>query len=175
MSNLEETQSNIDTTEVKAEVSKDKKVKRKKSISAYKPLRLIDKIKSERCYEVTFLLRNDISYQDAMSIVKDLFSKISEMGGSVKKCEYWGLRNLRYKIKKSKRAHFYCLHFTGGSAELNTEIERIFRINSSFLRGIVIAIQFIPDSKSPMILDLEDDIKDGIVVYNEKYIVGIDD
>ena len=56
-------------------------------------------------YEHVFLARQDVSNQQVEAMTKEFTDIITEGGGSVSKSEYWGLKSLAYKIKKSRKAH----------------------------------------------------------------------
>ena len=51
-------------------------------------------------YEHTVMTRQDISAQQAEALNDTIKALIEEGGGSVAKIEYWGLRNLTYRVKK---------------------------------------------------------------------------
>jgi small subunit ribosomal protein S6 len=56
-------------------------------------------------YEHVVISRQDISPQQAEALNDQLKHLIEEGGGNVAKIEYWGLRNLTYRIKKNRKGH----------------------------------------------------------------------
>lgn len=57
-------------------------------------------------YEHVFLARQDVSQQQVDALVEQYSGLISEMGGSVAKTEYWGMKSLSFRIKKNRKAHY---------------------------------------------------------------------
>ena len=57
-------------------------------------------------YESVFIARQDVSSSQVDSIADALQKVIEDNGGQVPKREYWGLRNLSYKIKKNRKGHY---------------------------------------------------------------------
>ena len=60
-------------------------------------------------YEHVLIARQDISAQQAEALNDQLKHLIEEGGGNVAKIEYWGLRNLTYRIKKNRKGHYSLL------------------------------------------------------------------
>ena len=54
-------------------------------------------------YEHTVMSRQDISAQQAEALNDTIKDLIVAGGGSVAKIEYWGLRNLTYRVKRTAR------------------------------------------------------------------------
>src|SRR5258708_7744050 len=74
-------------------------------------------------YEHVVISRQDISPQQAEALNDQLKHLIEEGGGTVAKIEYWGLRNLTYRIKKNRKGH-YSLLAIDAPAPAVQEIER---------------------------------------------------
>ena len=66
-------------------------------------------------YEHVVITRPDVSSAQVEEFVQNLATKIENMGGSVEGAEYWGLRNLAYRMKKNRKAHYSCLLYTSPS------------------------------------------------------------
>ena len=60
-------------------------------------------------YEHVVISRQDISPQQAEALNDTLKHLIEEGGGTVAKIEYWGLRNLTYRINKNRKGHYSLL------------------------------------------------------------------
>ena len=50
-------------------------------------------------YEHVLIARQDISPQQVDALIEDIGKTITELGGTVAKTEYWGLRNLAYRVR----------------------------------------------------------------------------
>jgi small subunit ribosomal protein S6 len=84
-------------------------------------------------YEHVVISRPDISTAQVEEFVQNLATKIENMGGSVEGAEYWGLRNLAYRMKKNRKAHYSLLKVNALPDTIH-EIERQHRINEDILR-----------------------------------------
>ena len=69
-------------------------------------------------YEHIFIARQDISASQVETITADLTKIIEGLDGKVAKNEYWGLKNLAYKIKKNRKGHYVLLNIEGPHAVL---------------------------------------------------------
>src|SRR5437588_137260 len=54
-------------------------------------------------YENVFIARQDISGAQVDALADGFTQLIAEQGGEIKKREYWGLRNLAYRMKKNRK------------------------------------------------------------------------
>ena len=57
-------------------------------------------------YEHTFLARQDVTQAQVEALMKEFQGVVEEGQGKVIKQEYWGLKNLAFKIKKNRKAHY---------------------------------------------------------------------
>ena len=60
-------------------------------------------------YEHVVIARQDISPQQAEALNDQIKHLIEEGGGHIAKIEYWGLRNLSYRINKNRKGHYSLL------------------------------------------------------------------
>ena len=60
-------------------------------------------------YENVFIARQDISTAQVEALTETFATLVAENGGKVEKREYWGLRNLAYRIKKNRRPQYLLL------------------------------------------------------------------
>ena len=59
-------------------------------------------------YEHTVIARPDLSSQQAQALSDDVRRAIlTTEGGKLGKVEYWGLRNLAYRVKKHRKGHYH--------------------------------------------------------------------
>ncbi len=101
-------------------------------------------------YEHVVIARQDISPQQAEALNDTLKVLIEEQGGQVAKIEYWGLRNLTYRIKKNRKGH-YSLLALDAPAPAVKEMERQLSINEDVLRYITIKVEELDMELSPIL------------------------
>ncbi|MGZ3347258.1 MAG: 30S ribosomal protein S6, partial [Caulobacteraceae bacterium] len=71
-------------------------------------------------------------------------------GGSVAKIEYWGLRNLTYRIKKNRKGHYSLLALNAPAAAVK-EMERQLSINEDVLRYLTVRVEELDLELSPVL------------------------
>ena len=91
-------------------------------------------------YENVFIARQDISQPQAEALGEAFAKVVTDLGGKVTKREYWGLRNLAFRIKKNRKGHYLLLNIDGPAAAVH-EMERQMRINEDVLRFMTIRIE----------------------------------
>lgn len=91
-------------------------------------------------YEHVFMTRQDVSTAQVDVLTKEYTGVIEEGGGKISKSEYWGLRSLAYKIKKSRKAHYTLLNIEGPPAAV-AEMERRMGISTDVIRFITIKVE----------------------------------
>ena len=106
-------------------------------------------------YEHVIISRPDISTTQVDEMVNQISEKLKPLGGKVVKSEYWGLRNLAYRIKKNRKAHYLLLQLHA-SGEALQELERQHRINEDILRYMSIRVDELDEKPSPIIAKRED-------------------
>ena len=90
-------------------------------------------------YEHVFMARQDVSTAQAETMMKDYQGILEANGGKVTKTEYWGLKPLAYKVKKSRKAHYALFNIEGPHAAV-AEMERQMGISPDVLRFITIKV-----------------------------------
>jgi small subunit ribosomal protein S6 len=90
-------------------------------------------------YESVFIARQDVSSSQVDGIADTLQKVIEDNGGQVAKREYWGLRNLSYKIKKNRKGH-YALFNIDAPVDALREYERMMKLNEDILRYMTIKV-----------------------------------
>ena len=101
-------------------------------------------------YEHVVISRQDISPQQAEALNDQLQTIIQENGGSVAKIEYWGLRNLTYRIKKNRKGHYSLLALDAPAAAVK-EMERQLSINEDVLRYLTVKVEELDLELSPVL------------------------
>ena len=72
---------------------------------------------------------------------------ITGQGGKVAKVEYWGLRTLAYRLKKSRKAHYLHLNIEASAAAID-ELERQQRISEDVLRYLTVKVEAFEEGPS---------------------------
>jgi small subunit ribosomal protein S6 len=101
-------------------------------------------------YEHVIIARQDISAQQAEALNDTLKGLLEEQGGSVAKIEYWGLRNLTYRVKKNRKGHYSLLAIDAPSAAVK-EMERQLSINEDVLRFLTVRVEELDLELSPVL------------------------
>ncbi|HUD50820.1 30S ribosomal protein S6 [Parvibaculum sp.] len=91
-------------------------------------------------YEHIFIARQDVTQQQVEALVEQFSNILKENGGSVAKTEYWGLRNLAYKVKKNRKGHYALMNIDAPSAAV-AEMERQQGINEDVLRFLTTRVE----------------------------------
>ncbi len=100
-------------------------------------------------YEHVFIARQDISLQQVDALTDHVKNIIQDGGGKISKTEYWGIRNLAYRIKKNRKGH-YCLLNIDAPYKAVSEMERQMRINEDVLRFLTVRVDQLEEGESAM-------------------------
>lgn len=98
-------------------------------------------------YESTFITRQDLSRQDVTRLTDAMSGIVSTGGGKIVKTEYWGIRNLAYRIKKNRKGHYAMLAFDA-PADAVKELDRNLRINEEIVRFMTVRVEAISEEPS---------------------------
>jgi small subunit ribosomal protein S6 len=91
-------------------------------------------------YENVFIARQDISGAQVDALTDSFAQLIGEHGGEVKKREYWGLRNLAYRMRKNRKGHYVLMNLDASPSAV-AELERTMRINEDVIRYLTIRVE----------------------------------
>jgi small subunit ribosomal protein S6 len=100
-------------------------------------------------YEHVFLARQDVSQQQVEALMKEYAAVIEEGGGKVPKSEYWGLKGLAFKIKKSRKAHYALMNIDAPPAAV-AEMERRMGISTDVIRFLTVKVEALETEPSAM-------------------------
>ena len=100
-------------------------------------------------YECVYIARQELTAAQAEQLSKDLAKIVSSNNGEIKGQEYWGLRNLAYKIRKNRKGHYTMFHIDAPSSTIE-ELERNMRLNEDILRYLTVKIDNLPEGPSVM-------------------------
>jgi small subunit ribosomal protein S6 len=98
-------------------------------------------------YENVFIARQDISGAQVDALADTFTQLVADNGGEVKKREYWGLRNLTYRMRKNRKGHYVLLNLSAPPAAV-TELERTMRINEDVIRYLTIRVDELEEGPS---------------------------
>ena len=98
-------------------------------------------------YENVFIARQDISGAQVDALADTFSQLVADNGGEVKKREYWGLRNLMYRMRKNRKGHYVLLNLSAPPAAV-AELERTMRINEDVIRYMTIRVDELEDGPS---------------------------
>jgi small subunit ribosomal protein S6 len=100
-------------------------------------------------YENIFIARQDISTTQVEALADTFANLVAENGGKIEKREYWGLRNLSYRMKKNRKGHYVLFNLEAPAAAVS-ELERNMRINEDVLRYLTIRVEALETEPSAM-------------------------
>ena len=98
-------------------------------------------------YENIFIARQDISGAQVEALADTFTQLLTDNGGEVKKREYWGLRNLAYRMRKNRKGHYVLLNIDAPPAAI-AELERTMRINEDVIRYLTIRVNALDEGPS---------------------------
>jgi len=106
-------------------------------------------------YEHVFIARQDVSPQQVDALVETFKGVITEGGGQVGKTEYWGLRNMAYRIRKNRKGHYVLMNIDAAPAAVK-EMERQMGIHEDILRFMTLRTESMDEKPSAMMSSRED-------------------
>lgn len=90
-------------------------------------------------YEIVLLINQDVPHQGVAVIAKKIESLIGEQG-KIHSSEYWGLRELAYRIGNQKKARYYLL-----SLEISPDVVKFIssyiKINETIIRSAIYSVE----------------------------------
>jgi len=100
-------------------------------------------------YESVFIARQDIPAQEVEALAERFEGIVAENGGAASAREYWGLKNLSYRIKKNRKGHYTMLKLEA-PAEAVHEMEWNMRISEDVLRYLTLRVDALSEEPSIM-------------------------
>ncbi|MDG1981885.1 MAG: 30S ribosomal protein S6 [Alphaproteobacteria bacterium] len=98
-------------------------------------------------YESVIIGRQDLTNSQFETLIDEFTSVIKSHDGEIKKTEYWGIRNLAYKINKNRKSHYYMLNISS-SPEAISEYERLLGLHEDIIRFLTIKIDKVDENPS---------------------------
>jgi len=96
-------------------------------------------IGQKTCYDLTFVLRSDVSDDKTKSVKEKVESIIKQFDGSVIEWQDLGRKKFAYPIQKEVRGQYFTCIFLG-TGGLIAELERVFRIDEAIIRFLSVKI-----------------------------------
>jgi len=106
------------------------------------------------------MVRPDVSSAQVEELTKTYTDLITAQGGKVTKVEQWGLRNLTYRIKKNRKAHYVFMNLDTPSAAVK-EMERLMGISEDVLRTLTVRVDALEEGPSAMLQNKGRDERGG--------------
>ena len=98
-------------------------------------------------YESVIIGRQDLTNSQFETLIDEFTSVIKSHDSEIKKTEYWGIRNLAYKINKNRKAHYYMLNISS-SPETISEYERLLGLHEDIIRFLTVKIDKVDENPS---------------------------
>ncbi|MDR3325762.1 MAG: 30S ribosomal protein S6 [Rhodospirillaceae bacterium] len=98
-------------------------------------------------YECVIIARQDLSSQQVEVMIEKLINIFTTNECQVSNHEYWGLRNISYRMKKNKKGH-YILFKIDAIPSVMKEFERQMSINEDIIRYMSIHVNKLEESPS---------------------------
>jgi small subunit ribosomal protein S6 len=111
-------------------------------------------------YEHVIIARQDISPQQAEALNDTIKEIVEGLGGHIAKIEYWGLRNLTYRVRKNRKGHYSLLALDAPAAAVQ-ELERQLSLNEDVLRFLTVRVEEIDLELSPVLARRDRDRERG--------------
>ncbi|WP_027626069.1 30S ribosomal protein S6 [Clostridium lundense] len=90
-----------------------------------------------RKYETIFILHPSLDEEAVKANVEKFKGVIENAGGVVENVDLWGKRKLAYEIEKVNEGYYTLVNFSA-EPQLPKELDRLFRINDSVIRHIIV-------------------------------------
>jgi len=100
-------------------------------------------------YECVILARQEVSAPQVETLIEEMSNVITQGGGNVSKKEFWGLRNIAYRVKKNRKAHYVLLNIDSPVAAVK-EMERQMSLNEDVLRFLTLRVEELEEGPSAM-------------------------
>jgi small subunit ribosomal protein S6 len=101
-------------------------------------------------YECVVIARQDIAAPQVETLTDELANILTTLGGQVTKREYWGLRNIAYRMKKNRKGHYVLFNIDAPSPAVK-EMERQMSLNEDILRFLTIRMEELEEGPSAVL------------------------
>lgn len=101
-------------------------------------------------YETVYIARQDYSPAQVEALNEKITKLFEENGASIFKTEYWGLRNLSYRVKKNRKGH-YVLFDVEADKDVIAELDRQLHLNEDVLRHMTVKVDAFDENPSAIL------------------------
>ena len=93
-----------------------------------------------RLYETIFILRPDLTEEEAEATGGDIQAELDRLNFEVLQVDTWGKKRLAYAVKKQKYGYYTLIYFQGEPDQIS-RLERFYRINEQVMKSIVVRVE----------------------------------
>lgn len=94
-----------------------------------------------RVYELGFIMKPDLSEQDAQAAIDAVTQSLTAGGATIDKVDDWGKRKLAYRVRGFWNGHYIFIQYSAeDSRSLTGEVERRLRVADSIIKFMTIRI-----------------------------------
>lgn len=94
-----------------------------------------------RVYELGFIMKPDLSEQDAQAAINAVTQSLTAGGATIDKVDDWGKRKLAYRVRGFWNGHYVFIQYSAeDSRSLTGEVERRLRVADSIIKFMTIRI-----------------------------------
>lgn len=98
-------------------------------------------------YETVLIARQDVSASHVEQMADEFSEILTQDGATISRREYWGLRNLAFRIRKNRKGHYVLLNYDAKSGAV-AEMERVMRFHDDVLRYLTVRAEDLPEEPS---------------------------
>lgn len=103
-----------------------------------------------RGYETLVIFKAMGSEQELARSSAQLEEVIKKLGGRIDRSESLGRRRLAFRISRQAEGHYHLVRFTAPTGQI-AELERLFRLNESVVRFIILSEEEMPPPSAPRV------------------------
>ena len=104
-------------------------------------------------YEIPFAVSTEIPVQGIESLKSRFLDTLEKHEGTIVHCEYWGIKNLAYKINKQSKGRYFVLTVKAKNS-FPIDITKYLRINEIVLRYAIYKEENFDEKPSPILANL---------------------
>lgn len=91
-------------------------------------------------YEVMAIISSNVGSDDVTKMVEEIKKMITSTEGEITNEDFWGLRDLAYKIKGQEKGYYVVINFQGPADSIN-EITKDLKLEQNILRFLLTKTQ----------------------------------
>ncbi len=107
-------------------------------------------------YEYSFIAHQGLSDDEVTRLIDNLCLVLKNAGASVLKREYWGFRDLAYKINKQEKGHYFMLCLEAEIGILS-DFKQKLKLNELIMRYMELKKESISEDDSHMITAMSEE------------------